>query len=659
MIHSQETIGWEGPGEPRPPDWPTVPDYEVLRELGRGGMGVVYRARQVSAGRLVALKMIRDGALAGAQDRARFRLEAEAASRMQHPNVVQIFEVGEHNGLPFFAMELIEGGTLDKHLAGRPLSPPQAAELVLALADAIEHAHARKIVHRDLKPANILLSPKSKVQSPRSDIPGPQSESGPWTLDFGLWTPCITDFGLAKRLDGESTAWTQVGAVLGTAAYMSPEQAEGRVGAIGPAVDIYALGAILYELLAGRPPFVNESWGQTVWQVLHDEPQPLSRTAPEVPRDLDSICLRCLEKEPQRRYASAGALAEDLRRFLAGRPVAATPPSDRDRMLRLAQRDGYQLGDEIGRGPRSVVYRAVYEPLKQTVAVKVFAADICPREAWEQRLAAGAAQWASLAHPQIAVVQRAGWWDGAGYVVMDYVPQGSLAGRIGVGEGEVPAGPESVTRSVTPTMKRPRISEALDLVVQLAELVNYLHRQGIVHGNLKPSNVLLAADGIPRVSDFRLTGGLFQKSALLGEPAAAHAVLPTGDDNPAGLGYVAPETLDDPAAESRPNTDIYGLGLILYELLAGRPPFAGATAREVGEQVRSQDPAPPSQMNAEVTPQLDAVCLRCLRKNPWRRYYRVYDLLTRLQYLRDNPGGELAAGQWWLRGRPPRREGTP
>jgi eukaryotic-like serine/threonine-protein kinase len=648
MIHSQETIGWEGPGEPRPPDWPTVPGYEVLRELGRGGMGVVYRARQVSAGRLVALKMIRDGALAGAQDRARFRLEAEAAARMQHPNVVQIYEVGEHNGLPFFAMELIEGGTLDKHLAGRPLGPQQAAELVLALADAIEHAHARKIVHRDLKPANVLLVSGGVVSGESSSLPLITHDS--------LLTPKITDFGLAKRLDAETTAWTQVGAVLGTAAYMSPEQAEGRAGAIGPAVDIYALGAILYELLAGRPPFVNESWGQTVWQVLHDEPQPLSRTAPEVPRDLDSICLKCLEKEPQRRYVSAAALADDLRRFLTSRPVAAAPLSERERLARLAERDGYQLGDEIGRGPRSVVYRAVYEPLKQTVAVKVFAVDICPREAWEQRLAAGAALWASLAHPQIAVVQRAGWWDGAGYVVMDYLPQGSLAGRIGVGEGEAPAGPESVTRSVTPTMKRPRISEALDLVVQLADLVNYLHRQGIVHGNLKPSNVLLAADGIPRMCDFRLTGGLFQKSALLGEPAVAHVVLPAADDDPAGLGYVAPETLDDSAAEPRPNTDIYGLGLILYELLAGRPPFGGKTAGEVGEQVRSQDPAPPSQMNAEVTPQLDAVCLRCLRKNPWRRYYRVYDLLTRLAYLRDNPGGELAAGQWWLRRRPPARD---
>jgi len=614
MIHSQETVGWQGPGEPLPPDWPTVPGYEVVRKLGRGGMGVVYRARRVSDQRLVALKLIRDGALAGPQDRARFHLEAEAAARIQHPNVVQIYEVGEHNGLPYFAMELIEGGSLDQHLAGQPLSPPQAAELVRTLADAIEHAHEQKIVHRDLKPANILLVSGGVVSGESSALPLITHHS-PLTLK-------ITDFGLAKRLDGESTAWTQAGAVLGTASYMAPEQAEGRVGAIGPATDIYSLGAILYELLTGRPPFVSQSWNQTVWQVLHDEPTPLSRIAPDVPRDLETICLKCLEKAPERRYASAQALADDLGRFLDDRPVAAVALDERARLARLAERDGYRLMDEIGRGPRSVVYRAVFEPLQQSVALKVFAADLCTRDAWEARLAEGAQLWAALAHPQIGSVHRAGWWDGAGYVVLDYLPQGSLAGRL--------------------TGLPYRINQALQLTEQLTELVNYLHRQGVVHGNLKPSNVLLAADGIPRVIDFRLTGGLFQGR------------LPADNDEPAGLGYVAPELLTEEAAEPRPYTDIYGLGLILYELLAGRPPFAGGTAREAIEQVRSQDPAPPSQHNSEVTPQLDAVCLRCLRKNPWRRYYRVYDLLTRLRYLRDNPGGDLEAGQWWLKRRSPR-----
>jgi serine/threonine protein kinase len=625
MIHSQETVGWQGPGEPRPPDWPAVPGYEVLGELGRGGMGVVYRARHAPSGRLVALKLIRDGVLAGPQDRARFRLEAEAAARIEHPNVVAIHEVGEHASLPFFSMELIEGGALDRRLAGQPQEARAAAVLVRTLAAAIEHAHAQKIIHRDLKPANILLASGGVVSG------GVVSDDSldPLTTHHSPFTPKITDFGLAKRLDGESTAWTQAGAVLGTASYMAPEQAEGRIGAIGPACDIYSLGAILYELLTGRPPFVADSWNQTVWQVLHDEPTPPSRVVPGVPVELEAICLACLEKEPSRRYPTARALAEDLSRFLAAQPVQVRVRGETERLARLAERDGFRLEGEIGRGPRSVVYLAVYEPLKQTVAVKVFTAGLMTRDAWEARLAEGAALWPALTHPQISAIHRAGWWDGAGYVVTDLAPQGSLATRLG---------------SSRQGTGRQGTDEALELVVQLTDLVSYLHRQGIVHGNLKPANVLLAADGIPRLADFQLTGGLF-----VGQP-------PQTEVDSHAVGYVAPELLAGSTSEPRPYTDIYGLGLILYELLAGRPPF-DAEAGDIRQQVASHDPAPPSTYSRDVSTPLDAVTLRCLRKNPWRRYYRVYDLLSRLRYLRDNPHGELAAGQWWTRGRPASRAG--
>jgi serine/threonine protein kinase len=227
--------------------------------------------------------------------------------------------------------------------------------------------------------------------------------------------------------------------------------------------------------------------------------------------------------------------------------------------------------------------------------------------------------WAGLAHPHLVPVQRAGWWDGAPYLALEYVPQGSLAAALA---GQ----PYSIRR-------------ALRLVEQLAEIVGYLHRQGVVHGNLKPSNVLLAADGIPRVSDFRPTGGLFQ------------GLRPVDGPPLAGLGYLAPELVDEPEVELRPHTDIYGLGIILYELLTGRPPFAGTTARETLEQVRLQDPDPPSHLNAEVTPRLEAFCLRCLRKNPWVRYHRAYDLIRRLQYFQDNPQELARHGDR----RPPRR----
>jgi serine/threonine protein kinase len=599
-------------------EWPVVPGYEVLQELGRGGMGVVYRANQVSLKRPVALKLIRDGALASPQQRGRFRIEAEAAARMRHANIVAIYEVGEHQGRPYFSMELVEGPSLDKYLSGQPQPAREAAELLRTLALAVQHAHAQCVVHRDLKPANILLQ-RSEVRGQRSEVKAAaSSDLCLLTSDF---CPKVTDFGLAKRLDSESVGWTQEGAVVGTPGYMAPEQAAGRVGEIGPAVDVYALGAILYELLIGRPPFLADSWQQTIEQVLHEEPEPPARLRPDVPTDLETICLKCLEKEPARRYAGAGELADDLGRFLDGRPVAAVPLGARERLARLAAGDGYQLADEIGRGPRSSVYRARSGALPLPVALKVFRARLCNRDEWEARLRRDAELWAGLAHPQIVPVQRAGWWDGSVYLAMEYVPHGSLADRL--------AGRPSPVR------------EALKLVERLAEIVRYLHRQGVVHGNLKPSNVLFAADGIPRVSDFRPTGGLF-----LGP-------LPADGPEPTGLGYLAPELVREPEAAPRFHTDVYGLGLILYELLTGRPPFAGPTVRETLEQVQSQDPVPPSRFNSQVTPELERVCLRCLRKDPWRRFSRAFDLVTRLQSLQDDLGGLDAQGKQGHRSRPP------
>jgi serine/threonine protein kinase len=618
MTERPVTGDWSAPAEAEPAEQPTVPGYEILGELGRGGMGVVYKARQLRGQRLVALKLLRDGALAGPQERARFRIETEAAARMRHPNVVQIHDVGTHEGRPYFAMELVAGGSLDKHLAGRPLPVRLAAGLVRTLALAVQHAHAQHVVHRDLKPANVLL----QIEHPAG---GPSAPSASSALQSAV--PKITDFGLAKRLDSDSTGWTQEGVVLGTASYMAPEQAAGRVHEIGPAVDVYALGAILYELLTGRPPFQADSWNQALEQVLHDEPAPPTRWRADVPRDLETVCLQCLEKEPGRRYASAQELADDLGRFLEARPVVAVPLGKRERLTRLARRDGYQVLGEIDRGPRSTVYQALYEPLQQPVALKVFAAGSCTRDDWEARLRRGADLWAALAHPHIVPIHRAGWWDGAPYLAVEYVPHGSLAARL--------AGQPYPVR------------QALRLVEQLAEVVRYLHRQGVVHGNLKPSNVLFAADGIPRLVDSRPTGGLFQ------------GPLPADDSAPTGLAYLAPELVRTPGAEPRPYTDIYGLGTILYELLTGRPAFAGATARETLEQVRAQDPVPPSRLNSDVTPHLEAFCLRCLRKNPWRRYYRVYDLLIRLRAFQEDPHGRALPGEPWPKRRPPETEDGP
>jgi serine/threonine-protein kinase len=286
-----------------------IPGYEVLGTLGRGGMGVVYQARQTRLGRVVALKMIVSGVHAGEGELTRFRTEAEAIARLQHPNIVQIHEVGEHDGLPFFSLEFCAGGSLEKKLNGTPLPPREAAGLVQTLARAMQAAHDKGVVHRDLKPANVLLA-----------------EDG---------TPKINDFGLAKKLDVPGQ--TQTGAVMGTPSYMAPEQARGSK-TVGPAADIYALGAILYELLTGRPPFKAATLLETLQQVLGDEPVSVHRLQPKVPRDLDTICHKCLEKDPKKRYASAAALAEDLRRFGSGEPVSARPVRVAGRLWRWARR---------------------------------------------------------------------------------------------------------------------------------------------------------------------------------------------------------------------------------------------------------------------------------------------------------------------------------
>jgi serine/threonine-protein kinase len=320
-----------------PGEWselPCVPGYEVLAELGRGGMGVVYRARQRSLNRIVALKMVLAGAHAGAQELARFRAEAEAAARLAHPNIVQVHEVGAHQGRPFFAMEYVEGGSLEEKLGGTPLPAGQAAELVKTLAQAVQAAHDKGVVHRDLKPANVLLTAPARPPAAERDAAG--------GLAFGV--PKITDFGLAKRLDGE-VGQTQSGAIMGTPSYMAPEQAAGRSKAVGPACDVWALGAILYECLTGRPPFKGATPLDTILQVLERDPVPVRLLNPKVQRDLETICLRCLEKEPHRRYGSAGALAADLDRFLRGESISIRSVNVLDRLARALERDA--LGVEF------------------------------------------------------------------------------------------------------------------------------------------------------------------------------------------------------------------------------------------------------------------------------------------------------------------------
>jgi tetratricopeptide (TPR) repeat protein len=291
---------------------PAVPGYEVLGEVGRGGMGVVYQARHLALHRLVALKTIRTRADARPEMVDRFRTEAEAIARLVHPNIIQVYEVGEIDGQPYLALEFVAGGSLARRLDGAPLPPRPAAELIQVLARAVHAAHRHGVIHRDLKPANVLLA-----------------EDG---------TPKITDFGLAKLVGTDRAGQTQTGAVIGTPSYMAPEQASGDHREVGSAIDVYALGAILYEMLTGHPPFRGATPLETLDQVRNREPMPPSRLQPGIPRDLGTICLKCLHKDPAQRYLSAEALSDDVAAFLQGEPIRARPVGVRERAWKWARR---------------------------------------------------------------------------------------------------------------------------------------------------------------------------------------------------------------------------------------------------------------------------------------------------------------------------------
>lgn len=309
---------------------PEVPGYYILRELGRGGMGVVYLAHQEGLDRFVALKMILGDTDVSAEDLKRFKMEAVAISRLQHPNLVHIYQVSEHEGRPFFSMEFVDGGNLDDKFAGKPMAPREAAKIIAQLAHAVHYAHTKGIIHRDLKPGNVLLTTEG--------------------------TPKITDFGLAKRMDSGikapssggvptaqprpegGTGMTMAGSIMGTPSYMAPEQASGRSKDIGPHTDTYALGSMLYELLTGRPPFMAETGWDTIVQVVEKEPLPPSHLQPYLPRDLETIALKCLEKDYRKRYESAEALAEDLERYLRHEPILARPTGRIERFVKWVLR---------------------------------------------------------------------------------------------------------------------------------------------------------------------------------------------------------------------------------------------------------------------------------------------------------------------------------
>jgi WD40 repeat protein/serine/threonine protein kinase len=335
------TVDDADPAEQRP-EPPRVPGYEILRELGRGGMGVVYQARQESLQRLVALKMILAGPHARSEDRERFQGEAQAIARLQHPNIVKIYEVGEADDRPYLSLEYVDGGSLAQRLKGTPQPPRHAAKLIATLATTMHAAHQQGIIHRDLKPANVLLQTTRETKNTKNSAEDQKYRTESDRSDYSVvsfvpFVVKITDFGLAKRLEpGSKPARPDL--AMGTPSYMAPEQMTAGADGLSAATDVYSLGAILYELLTGRPPFCGETASDTLQQVQSQEAVPVRRLQPRVPVDLETICLKCLLKEPGQRYATAAALADDLQRFLAGHPITARPTPVWERAAKWCRR---------------------------------------------------------------------------------------------------------------------------------------------------------------------------------------------------------------------------------------------------------------------------------------------------------------------------------
>jgi serine/threonine protein kinase len=555
------------------PAWPVIPGYEILEAFPPGGMGIVYKAREIHLNRVVALKKIRYEALAGPTEQERFRREAEAIARLKHPNIVQIHHYGAHSGLPYFSMEFMEGGTLEKRLRDAPLSPMEAAQVVETLAGAMHYAHKQKIIHRDLKPANVLL-----------------------TAD-GI--PKIADFGLAKNLD-ERSGITATGVVVGTVNYMAPEQAAGNNSAVGVPADIYALGAILYELLAGQPPFQAASRELTIQRVLSDDPPvPPSQLRENVPDDLEAICLKCLEKAPGERYGSAEGLAEHLRRFQNGEEIFDKQRTNRVWYPSWPKRAGYEILDIAGCSVLGMIYKARQVRLNRTVLFKTISAPARSEEAKLTRFRTEAEIAARLHHPNIIQIFDYDEYQGQPYMSMEFV------------EGETLA--EKCRGDPMPAR------EAAKLVAVLARAAHHAHENGIVHSDLRPFNVLITREGVPKITGLGL-------ARLLEQGNAQCQGAPLWLSN-----YMAPEQADGRLHALGPATDVHALGAMLYEMLVGRPPFLADTVRDTVEQIRTRVPVPPSRWRAEVPKGLEAICVRCLQKTPEQRFPSAKALAEELE----------------------------
>jgi serine/threonine protein kinase len=563
------------------PPTPSVPGYDILAFVGRGGQGDVYQARHIGLDRTVALKVLRDSHESGRDQWARFRREARVIARLDHAHIVRVYGFDESGGRLSLSMEYLAGGSLRDRLGVRgPFALEDAVKLLMTLANAVQHAHDKGIVHRDLKPGNVLFTEEGHAK--------------------------IVDFGLAKVLDDTTSHQTRSGAVLGSPSYMAPEQAAGKISQVGPGTDVYALGAILYELLTARPPFAGESWLETLDRVRFQPAVPPSHWRSDVPHDLEQICLKCLEKSPELRFSSAAELATALEQFATAsknpsatqpptvnsprrsarrpvveQPTGGDPPTSENapakgKLVGTQHHGGYQLVHQIRAGAFGEIWSAV-APGGIKAAVKILYRPV-DAEAPEMR---ALDLIKNLNHAYLLKVQA--WWveDRRLHVAME-LADGSLRSRLRKGR---PRG-----EAALPT------AGLLACVREVAEALDYLHDHGLIHRNITPDNILLV-QGHAKVGDFSLV---------------CDGTTP-GDASAGAVGYLAPECF---RGHVTPQSDQYSLAITYVELRRGRRPFPARTT--LAQAMLDAFEASPDL--GEFDKAEKKVLLKALAKEPAERY---------------------------------------
>ena len=583
---------------------PEIPGHRIVERIAYGGMGVVYKAHELDLDRTVALKMVRGSGWVDKEDLNRFEIEAKAVAGIEHPNIVRIYSFGRYQQLPYYTMEFVDGGSLQGHLSGEPMPPRRAAELLETCCRAMQVVHERNFIHRDLKPGNILLT-----------------KGG---------TPKISDFGLAKRL-GNNLSVTVTGTIMGTASYMAPEQARGEKH-LTTAVDIYALGAVLYECLAGRPPFRFDSYEQTIRSVIEMEPQRLREIDPEIPAELEAICLKCLDKDPTRRYARASDIAEDLRRFLAGEAISIGSFDVIDQHARWARKLGYEDLEVLGCMQWAFVYKAREVRINRQVILKLSTDPVgSPAHA---RLLRQAEAMGDLLHPNLEQLHYYGEQSGQPYLVQECVVGRSLSAVMRertTEESEKSEVDNDPSREVAVVRLPPRgaFSPVVPAYVAewgrtLARALQFIHDRGVLHSAIHPGEIRLTSEGVLKLGGF----GAAQKVDPKKGPGEARATWVRPN-------YQPPEHLSENWKELSRCSDVYSLGAVLYELLTGQTPFFGLALPETREAVLKTMPVAPRNINPKIPHFLDWICQRCLSKNPEERFATAAELADALdRYLR-------------------------